>query len=270
MPAPTEAEVAAAFRSPLTPELFTHLGDTPAYLAHVWPVLARSLDTDGFLGSALYLADMALDAVEAVYEPVLTRDAFAETMAESDLRAVEAVLGVFHYLLPQVLLAGAALAEAFERPEVGGEGRVEPRVLRERERSHLDTVVPTEVADTSMLAGVVDALQVTDAPQLYRVLAHWPGYLEGSWDELQHLATYPDFRRRGRGLYYYARAGARFLAAPLQADASALSAAGLSDEEIEAARAIVDGSVPALATMVMHCTAMRVALGHTGREVVGV
>ena len=50
------------------------LAEVDGYLAHVWPQVAASVDTAGFLGSALYMADMALDAVEAVeaeYEPVV-------------------------------------------------------------------------------------------------------------------------------------------------------------------------------------------------------
>lgn len=265
---PTESEIAAAFRSPVAPELFSRLRETPGYLAHVWPVLAASIDTAGFLGSALYLADMALDAVEEVYEPVATRAALAEELPDGTLDGVEATLDVFHYLQPQALLAGAALAEAFDRPEVGGAGRVETRVLNVRERAHLETQVPETDLDVPLLLEVSETLQLTDAPQLYRVLAHWPAYLEASWDELQHLAAYPDFRRRGRALYYYARAGARFLAQPLRADAAALRDAGIGETEIEAARTVVDASVPALATMVMHGTAMRLALGHADREVV--
>ena len=111
-------------------------------------------------------------------------------------------------------------------------------------------------------------LQLAEPPQLYGVLAAWPPYLEASWEELQHLAAYPDFRRRGRALYYYARSGSRFLAEELHADPPALQRAGLEAAEIEAARAIVDAALPALAMMVMHCTAMRLALGHAEREVV--
>lgn len=265
---PARPAIAAVLRSPVVPELFTSLEATPNYLAHVWPVLEASIETAGFLGSALYLADMALDAVEEVYEPVVTREALAATLPNEELAAVESTLDVFHYLQPQVLLAGAALAEAFERPEVGGRGRPEPREPRPREQAHLRTVLPEPAVDAPLLTGVADTLQLAAAPQLYGILAHWPGYLEASWDELQHLAAYPDFRRRGRALYYYARSGARFLAEPLRADATALREAGVSDEEVGVARSIVDAAVPALATMVMHCTAMRLALGHTEREVV--
>lgn len=122
---PEAGEIAGAFRSPIAPELFELLrAAAPSYLAHVWPVIATSIDTAGFLGSALYMADMALDACEAVYEPVLAREGFIDAGVTSDqLHAVEAVLDVFHYLEPQALLAGAALAEAFERPSVGGQGK---------------------------------------------------------------------------------------------------------------------------------------------------
>ena len=107
------------------------------------------------------------------------------------------------------------------------------------------------------------------APDVYRAAARWPRYLEPAWEELQHLAAYPEFRRRGRALYFYARSGAKFLARPLEADVAALESAGVPASEIAEARAVVDASVPMLATMVMHCTAMRLALGHAEREVVG-
>lgn len=266
---PTAADIAQAFRSPIAPELFVRLEAAPNYLAHVWPVLAASIDTAGFLGSALYLADMALDAVEDVYHPVLDRAALEAALGADDLDALERTLGVFHYLLPQALLAGAALAEAFERPRVGGQGRVEPREPRPRDAAHLATDVEFASPTAGPLSTITETLQLAEPPALYRAVACWPAYIEVAWEELQHLAAYPDFRRRGRALYFYARSGAKFLAQPLHADADALRAAGIVDEEIEVARGIVDASVPALATMVMHCTAMRLALGRDEREVVG-
>jgi hypothetical protein len=268
--APELGEIAEVFRTPLAPELFDRLrAQAPAYLAHVWPVLAASIDTAGFLGSALYMADMALDACEEAYAPVLSRDGFlAEGVTPEAITSVESLLDVFHYLLPQALLAGAALAEAFERPSVGGQGRPDPRQPRDREQRHLATEVPLATSATSVLPEVADLLQVSEPPALYRAVAIHPAYLEAAWEELQHLGAYPDFRRRGRGLYYYARSGSRFLAEPLEANTEALQTAGVPDTEIELARAIVDAAVPPLATMLMHCTAMRLALGHAEREVV--
>jgi len=54
----------------------------------------------------------------------------------------------------------------------------------------------------------------------------------------------------------------------LEANAEALQASGVSAAEIEVAHGIVDAAVPTLATMMMHCTAMRLGLGHAEREVV--
>ena len=111
-------------------------------------------------------------------------------------------------------------------------------------------------------------LQLDGPPDLYRAVAVWPGYLEAAWDELQHLVAYPLFRQRGRALYYYARSSSRFLAVPLRANAQALREAGVGEDAIAEARRAVDRALPALATMMMHCTAMRLGLGLREREVV--
>jgi hypothetical protein len=263
--------IARTLRAPFVPEAIRDLGAVDGYLEHVWPQLAVSVDTAGFLGSALYMVDMALDAVEAVYEPLLTRDSLrAGGLGDADRDALVATLDVFHYLQPQLLLLLAALAEARDRPRVGGQGRVEPRTASEREAAHLAARVRLAPPEQPPLPAVAEALGLARAPDLYRAVATWPAYLAPAWDELQHLAAYPDFRRRGRALYFYARSGARFLAQPLAADADALRAAGLDDAAIARAHAAIDAALPALATMMMHCCAMRAGLGITQREVVTV
>jgi hypothetical protein len=82
------------------------------------------------------------------------------------------------------------------------------------------------------------------------------------------MAAYPDFRRRGRALYYYARSSSRFLAQPIEANRDALAARGLSEDELARVAVTLDAALPALAMMMMHCCAMRVGLGITTREVV--
>jgi hypothetical protein len=263
-------ELAAGLRAPFVPSVVAELAGAEGFLEAVWPQLAPSVETAGFLGSALYMADMALDAVEEVYdEPALSRESLlGGALTEADLDQLVAVLDVFHWLQPQLLLLTAALAEARGQPSVGGQGRPDPRATSEREQAHL----ATEVELASPLAGplpeVARELQLDAAPDLYRAVAVWPGYLEAAWDELQHLVAYPLFRQRGRALYYYARSSSRFLAVPLHADAAALAGAGVGAEAIAEARAVVDRALPALATMMMHCTAMRLGLGLREREVV--
>ena len=264
-PAPAAA-IAVALRSPFVPAAVAALARCEGVLEAVWPQLAPSLETAGFLASARYMADMALDAVEQVYEPALDRGALAAAISEDGLAALRAALDVFQLAQPQQLLLLAALAEARGAPAVGGQGRPEPRADGDRERAHLATAVRFAPPSAPPLPEVAALLQLPAPPELYRAVAVWPRYLEAAWGELQHLAAYPLFRRRGRALYFYARSSARFLARPLRADAGALRAAGVRDEAAAAAAAIVDAALPALATMTMHCSAMRLGLGVAGRE----
>jgi hypothetical protein len=271
--APSTARlIAAALRAPFVPDAIASLassGDSGGYLDAVWPQLAPSVETAGFLGSALYMADMAADGVEDVYEPVLSRASLrARGLSEAELDAIVAALDVFHWVQPQLLLLTSALAEAMEQPRVGGQGRPEPRQPSAREQEHLAT--PLELVDggTAPLPAIAEVLNADGAPDLYRAIAAWPAYLDVVWDELQHLVAYPDFRRRGRALYFYARSSSRFLAQPIEAGPATLAAAGLG-ADVASARSMLERVTPVLATMMMHCSAMRVGLGVTTREVVG-
>lgn len=262
-------DVRTALRSPIVPSEVRRLAEAGDYLDVVWPRIRGVAETAGFVGSALYMTDMALDAVEEVYEPVLTRDdLLAAGATEDGLRDLAEVIDVFHYTQPQVLLICAALAEALGRESVGGYGKPDPRETSERESRHMAATIAFADESTPPLPEVTDALGLKGASDLYRAVAEFPGYLGAAWEELQHLAAYPDFRRRGRGLYFYARSGARFLPEPLHADEAALREAGLSDETIETARSVLDDSLPALAMMMMHVEAMRLSLGIAEREVV--
>jgi hypothetical protein len=254
------------------PAVFEALARCDGYLAIVWPQLAPSVETAGFRDSALYLADMALEAVAAELEPALTREALRVAgLGAHALEAVVATLDVFQWVTPQTLLLCAALAEAAEQPRIGGEGRPEPRATVPRETAHLAMPIVLAPLDTPPLPAIALALQLAEAPELYRALAALPdgtgpAYLALAWAETQHVAVFPALRRRGRALYYYARSAARFLAQPLAADAAALAVAGLAPEAFVTARAVLAEALPATATMLIHCAALRVGLGLTGRE----
>lgn len=264
------AEAAAqALRSPFVPRPLSELASCTSYFELVWPQLAPSIETAGFLGSALYMVDMALDAVESVYQPILSRESLlGGALSEADLAHLEGVLDTFHWVQPQMLLLLAALAEGWDSPRVGGQGKPDPRQPSVREARHLATVVDFASEQAGPLPEVRDALQVEMVPDLYRAVAVWPGYFQATWDELQHLVAYPLFRQRGRALYFYARSSSRFLAQPIEVSREALIAKGAVPGEVDRAHGIIDAALPATATMMMHCCAMRVGLGLTEREVV--
>lgn len=265
------AEVARALRSSFLPTPFARLLDG-GYLAAVWPQLAPSVETEGFIESARYMADMALDAVLPQYQPVADRAALLRGgLSAGEIDAVAATLDVLQLVQPQLLLLLAALAEARDRPGpsggVGGGGRPAPRATTERERTHLAADLALVPSGRSPLPVVAATLGVPEAPDLYRAVARWPAFLDASWAELQHLDAYPPLRDRARGLYYYARDAARFLARPLRADRVALAAAGVSEAAQAAAAEAIDAALPVAAAMLLHCSAMRVALGITAPEV---
>ena len=79
---------ADGFRSSWFPSLFNQLeADAPNYLSYIWPTVMKSIDTQGFLGSALYMTDMALDACELVYEPQTGRsDLISHGMKNTEIQ----------------------------------------------------------------------------------------------------------------------------------------------------------------------------------------
>src|SRR5262245_14498945 len=110
-------DVARALRSPYLPVVFERLARCGGYLGHVWSQLAPSVETEGFRQSALYLADMALDAVEADLEPGSTLEALRDAGVDAaTLERIVAMLDVFQWVTPQTLLLLAALTEASEQP----------------------------------------------------------------------------------------------------------------------------------------------------------
>ncbi len=266
---PLAGQMARALGSPFLPGVLEELGGAGDYLACVWPQLEPSVATQGFLNSALYMADMASDGIEESYEPELSREALlAGGITSAELERLLAVLDVFQWLQPQLLLLLSALAEAWDEPVVGGRGRTEPREFGERARAHLATEILLVPPVEPPLPDVAGAIGLQTPPELYRAVARWPRYVAPAWEELEHLAAYPPIRRRGRALYFYARSSTRFLAHPLRASRAELRARGVSSASLDQARTLIDASLPALSTMMMHLAAMRWGLGVRDREVV--
>ncbi|MEE2875739.1 MAG: halocarboxylic acid dehydrogenase DehI family protein [Chloroflexota bacterium] len=263
---PLYVSVKDAFRVSFVPEVFVRLAEFPNYFRHVWPQLVPSIETVGFLKSALYMADMALDAAQDVYEPVLDHDAYWPETAV-DQESLRLAVDLFHYVQPQLLLVLAGLAEAFDREEIGGYGSVEVRPRTKREDTHFATglIFSDQFSEGADIRGVLGTSRV---PDIYRSTGEFPNFVELFWQEVKELHSYPDFRRRSRGLYYYARSATKFLANPIRASEADLLKLDLEVQDILVLRELIDDELLQTAVMMMHAECMRIVLGDTAREVV--
>lgn len=261
------AEARRILHVPWTPDALRALAAHPAYLALVWRSLGPSMATGGFLGSARYVMEMARAAVREVYEPILTPETLRQRgLTDGDLAAAAAVLEAFSFVAPQLLLAVAALREAFDWEQVGGKGRPEPREVTEEER-RMESLAAVPLADDEIdpalapvLAHVQAVLHLPFVPDLYRALARWPALVREAWEELQHLPSYAPYRRRGRALVYYSLAGSKFLAVPLRANGAALREAGMAEGEIDAVRETTKTFLTLLSTLTLTTAALERAL----------
>jgi hypothetical protein len=262
------AEARRVLHVPWTPDALLALAAHPAYLDLAWRSLGPSMETGGFLGSAMYVMEMARGAIREVYEPIYSPETLrARGLSEADLETAHRVLEAYGFLNPQLLLAVAALREAFDREEVGGKGRPEPRETTDAER-RVETLAVRPLVDGALDASLEPVLEHVRAvlnlpfvPDEYRTLANWPPLLQEAWEELQHLHAYAPYRRRGRALVYYSLSGSRFLAVPLRANAAALREAGIPDGEIATIRETVKTFLTLLSTLTLTTAALEKALG---------
>jgi hypothetical protein len=177
------------------------------------------------------------------------------------------MLEVLHLTNPQTLLIAGALAEALERPAVGGQGRPEPRDLTDEEQRIVsyEWQAPEESELPEPARAIAaDIREVLGEPFLtddFRAMARWPALLEQAWAELRELRVYKLFRQRGRGLYFYARSSSRFLAQPLVANPARMRAAGLSEDDIREIGDVIRMYCGILPNAIMNTAAVQHALG---------
>ena len=92
--------VARGLRSPYLPTPLLRIVDG-GYLHAVWTQLEPSVETDGFIESARYMADMALDAVLQQYEPVSDRAELLRVgLSTDELDAVASTLDTLQLVQP--------------------------------------------------------------------------------------------------------------------------------------------------------------------------
>tara|TARA_B110000196_G_C21145188_1_gene666181 strand:- start:2507 stop:3310 length:804 start_codon:yes stop_codon:yes gene_type:complete len=260
--------ITSTLRSPFLPTPFKKLGQHKIYFEIFFMQILDSIDTQGFIDNALYVADISLEPVEFIIAMNEHKKFFNKYDLEFK-KNITSILNIFDYQQPQVLLILAALLEAFENDTVGGNGSLAPRIDRTQEKDNqkFNLVLP-DSEDFHLSKEFEELFESDSVPDLYLSLTNHQDYLVYIWENLQHLSSFPDVRKRIRGIYYYAISSSKFLAKPIHGSVQECISVGISLDEINAIKGLLSSNLSMYSTMIMHCAAMRVGLGINQKKVI--
>ena len=172
-------EIRRTYAAPYVSSLFRHLAAYPGLLPWAWRALRPAL----LSGAAQQLAWQRVDVSGLPPLPPLSRAELAGLGVDAgDLAAIRTVCRSFARVSPVNLVVAASLAGLLgQRPP-----EAEPPVpLEPAELPALLPAMPGMVPDTAMTPAARTALAAFETdlagevfvPGLYRILAHWPGFL---------------------------------------------------------------------------------------------
>ena len=186
-------EVRRTYAVPYVSSLFRHLATYPGLLPWAWRVLRPALVS----GAVQHLAWRRVDVSELPPLPRLSREALAGLGVDAaSLPAIRTVCESFTRVSPINLVVAACLSRLLE----GGPRVASPKI----------TLKPADLpAPLPAMPGMVPAVAMTPkttavlstfetdlagevfVPGLYRILAHWPGFLAHLSDALGTLLRDP-------------------------------------------------------------------------------
>ncbi len=172
-------EIRRAYAAPYVSSLFRHLAVYPGLLPWAWRVLRPAL----LSGAAQRLAWRHVDVAGLPSLPPLSRAALAGLgVDDPGLAAIRTVCRSFGRVSPVNLVVAAALAGLLGRKPSGAAPPValEPGALPAPLPAMPDMVPDAALAPatrTALAAFETDLAGEAFTPGLYRILAHWPGFL---------------------------------------------------------------------------------------------
>ena len=260
--------IKSTLRSPFLPTPFKKLLQHKIYFENFFMQIVPSIDTQGFIDSALYISDISLEPVESI----ISINEYKKIFNNYDLEYqnnIISILNIFDYQQPQVLLILAALLEAFDNDTIGGSGSMTIRVdhTQEKNNQKFNLILPNS-EDFYLFKEFVDFFESNTIPDLYLSFANHQDYLIYMWENLQHLSSFPDVRRLIRGIYYYAISSSKFLAEPIHISVQECISAGISLDEINKIKELISSNLSMYSAMIVHCSAMRIGLGINQKKVI--
>ena len=246
-------DIRRIFRVPLVHPVFRSLATQPDFLQIAWVALKPNLQTVYFERCADALRTLAVEATGALGQGPRPDNA-------DDVRPT---LHVLHYANPKVLLAVSALRSAAngEVPrltELSGDDK------RQIATGVPDGAVPIETIESeaadAQIGAIFDDIQATSDPpvvnMVYRALARWPAYLETSWESIKPMIERQEYRAAQRQLRR--QADEAVMALPFRMDISShvMRHAGLSEQQIDDVRDILNRYYGLLPALTVHVSAL--------------
>ncbi len=254
-------DIKATFRVPIVNLVFRVLATEPDFLGTAWRQLHTNLQTVYCEEQADLIRSVAVQAVSAM------GSAPGSGGADTD-----AVLQVFHYVNPKVLLAVGALraASSGQYPKLAELPAAQKRQIRSGVPSSMPatiTMVDPASAEPAVRAIFQDIQSTLALPAVnsdYRALACWPEYLQVAWQSLKPLVTTPEYRQAQRDLRRMVEEV--ILALPFRMDINphTLRHCGLSERQLDWIRSTLDAYYALLPGLVLNIAYLTV--GSMGAE----
>jgi hypothetical protein len=254
-------DIKKTFRVPMINLVFGALATQPDYLRVAWRQLHTNVQTLYFENRADEIRRFAVRSMSEIGE-------LRTPASDADIAPV---LGVFHYVNPKLLLAVSALRSA-------AHGQV-PRVAilpAAEKRQVLPGIAPgmpmiemvnPETGDERLYRIFGDIKASSPAGIVnsdYRALAKWPDFLEGAWSAVKPRMTTPEYRRATRQLRWMADEAVLGFPFRLDSTPHTLRLAGLSEQQIDTVRTMLDQLYTALSESVANVAVF--ATGIEGRS----
>ena len=254
--------------TPFLPKVFEELFQYNNYSETIIPQLFASIDTQGFINNAMYIHDMSFEPIEDIINLNQHKE-FFDKNEYVNFNELISLLDIFQYQQPQMLLILSALQESFNHLSLGGQGDKSIRKYTENELRNKRNKLHLVDQDKFIYKKTFkEVFETNSVPDLYLGIAKFNEYFLFIWDHLQHLYTFPEIRKRSRGLYYYALSSSKYFAYSIQSDVEYCLKNNINKNEISEIQIILQSHLFMYSMMIMHCTAMRVGLGYNQRLVV--
>lgn len=256
------AETKEALGVPFVSTLFQAYAAYPLFLELHWRALKPVVETEEFFRLAGRLRAEAYTRIHNYFTiPDLCAQMTDLSFSEGARHELTEVVELFHYANPVLLLIVSAQLQGFDTP--AGEPRPAHRPAAHPVFPAKPVLVEEDNAPPAVRKVFEDVKQVLGLPIInthLRAMARWPDFLSAYWGLLRSIAPTPLYVESQFGVRETAWTLAREIPQGVDLQVSALSDAGMSDDDIASVVRITELYLKALSAQVLNITVAKIAL----------